>query len=451
VGNQKLAAVGLIANPEMKPAATLGPFLQAWLAARKGDYKPASLIAWGQVIDALTGFFGAECPIADVTPAKGEAFRQSMLAADLRATTIHKRLQHARMFFAHAKRQGLVEANPFEFVRHRPGDASERRAYVPAADVERVIEHAPNSTWKLLIALSRFAGLRVPSEALSLRWQDVDWERGRLTVPSPKTQHLAGRSYRVIPLFPAVRPFLETAWEQAPEGAEYVIPEEYRRRAQGPGGWANANLRTTLEKIVRRAGLETWPRLWHSMRASCETDLARQFPLAVVAKWLGNTQAVAMRHYVDVTDADFERATSPAETSQHKAAQNAAQHAHVSTSNESQAARPAHEKTPVLPGSAAPCEMVQTCSVEAAGIEPASRCVYAKASTRVADSLGLARRSPIDTQPHVASLELCLAAIVPSVDGSDPELTASFWCSPEKLRNWGYQCLGSQDEVILGK
>jgi len=369
---KKLARVGLIPKPEEKAVATLGAFLQSWRAARKGDYKPASLIAWGQVIDALTGFFGADCPIADVTPAKGEAFRQSMLAADLRATTIHKRLQHARMFFAHAKRQGLVEANPFEFVRHRPGDASERRAYVPAADVQRVIEHAPNSTWKLLIALSRVAGLRVPSEALSLRWQDVDWERGRLTVPSPKTQHLAGRSYRVIPLFPALRPFLESAWEQAPEGAEYVIPEEYRRRAQGPGGWANANLRTTLEKIVRRAGLETWPRLWHSMRASCETDLARQFPLAVVAKWLGNTQAVAMRHYVDVTDADFERAAAGTGPSDGQAAQNAAQHAHATERGESQSSDAAHEKTPVLLGSASSCDTLQSRGMEAAGIEPAA-------------------------------------------------------------------------------
>ena len=64
--------------------ATLGPFLKAWLAARKGDYKPASLIAWGQVIDALTDFFGADRSLADVTPAKAEAFRQSMLEAGLR-------------------------------------------------------------------------------------------------------------------------------------------------------------------------------------------------------------------------------------------------------------------------------------------------------------------------------------------------------------------------------
>lgn len=55
-------------------------------------------------------------------------------------------------------------------------------------------------------------------------------------VPSPKTQHLPGRGYRVIPLFPSVRPYLEAVWDEAPEGAEYIIPEEYRRRAHGPGG-----------------------------------------------------------------------------------------------------------------------------------------------------------------------------------------------------------------------
>ena len=149
----------------------------------------------------------------------------------------------------------------------------------------------------------------IPADGLSLRWRDVDWERGRRMIPSPKTQPFARRSCRVIPLFPAIRPYLEAAFDEALGGAEHVMPEEYRRRAQGPGGWRNANLRTTLAKVVRRAGLKPWPRFWHSMRASCETGLAREFPLAIEAKWRGNTQAVAMRHYVDVTDPDFERAT----------------------------------------------------------------------------------------------------------------------------------------------
>jgi hypothetical protein len=88
------------------------------------------------------------------------------------------------------------------------------------------------------------------------------------------------------------------------------------------------------------------------MRASCETDLAREFPLAVVAKWLGNTQAIAMRHYVDVTDADFERAATPGGVADGKAAQTAAQSERVQSCRESQANESANEKAPVLQGSA---------------------------------------------------------------------------------------------------
>jgi hypothetical protein len=95
------------------------------------------------------------------------------------------------------------------------------------------------------------------------------------------------------------------------------------------------------------------------MRANCETDLARQFPLAIVAKWLGNTQAVAMRHYVDVTDADFERAVTGEETYDTKAAQKAAQHAHAMERNERQTTKAAHKKPRLCKGPrhhAKPCK-----------------------------------------------------------------------------------------------
>ena len=128
-------------------------------------------------------------------------------------------------------------------------------------------------------------------------------------MPSPKTEH-SGKTHRVIPLFPLLRPHIEAAFEQAEEGTEFIVPYEYRRRAHGPGGWVNANLRTTFEKIIRRAGVEPWPRLWHSLRASCESDLAQSFPLATVTKWLGNTPSVALRHYIDPTESAFEKATS---------------------------------------------------------------------------------------------------------------------------------------------
>ena len=152
--------------------------------------------------------------------------------------------------------------------------------------------------------------MRCPSEVLSLRWQDIDWAAGKATVTSPKTEHHPGKDTRVIPLFPELRAILEEAFEAAPEGAVYVVDEKYRKAAMGKAGWRNCNLRTTFEKIVRRAGLTPWPRLFHNLRASRQTELAERFPSHVVCGWLGNSEDIARKHYYQTTDAHFAQATA---------------------------------------------------------------------------------------------------------------------------------------------
>jgi len=140
----------------------------------------------------------------------------------------------------------------------------------------------------------------VPSEPLVLRWGDVDWENGRITVHSPKTEHHEGKESRQIPLFPEIRPYLEQVWEQAEPGTEWVITR-YRS--------GNANLRTQFERIVRKAGLKPWPKPFQNCRSTRETELAETYPIHVVCSWIGNTVAVAAKHYLQVTDADFEKAS----------------------------------------------------------------------------------------------------------------------------------------------
>src|SRR5262245_18702679 len=117
-----------------------------------------------------------------------------------------------------------------------------------------------------------------------------------------------GKTHRIIPLFPALRQYIEAVFSGGVEENECIFPSDWIARAKGPHGWAGVNLRTTFEKIIFRAGVEAWPRLWHSLRASCESDLAQSFPLATVTKWLGNTPSVALKHYVDPTEAAFELA-----------------------------------------------------------------------------------------------------------------------------------------------
>jgi integrase len=190
----------------------------------------------------------------------------------------------------------LIPSNPFAEVSTKGGKSSEERThYVTVEDTKQIIDVA-NPTWRIIIALSRFAGLRCPSEVLSLKWEHVNFEMNRMTVPSCKTEHLPGKAYRTVPIFAELRPFLVEAFELAEDGAVYVVPGNHREAAKKPGGWVNSNLHTVFMKIIRRAGLQSWPRLFHNLRASCETDLMARHPIHVVCSWLGNTPKIALGH-----------------------------------------------------------------------------------------------------------------------------------------------------------
>lgn len=300
----RLARVGLVAA---RQKLTVAGFVADWLkeAPKRGvTISTAETLRAG--VSDLVSCLGDK-RLDAVSPEDAAKYRDYLPAKNLRPATIQRRIMYARQVFADAVRQGLVTRNPFQGMRVSGGNPQDRRRYVPLAEVSQIIAACPNCHWRLLVALSRFAGLRVPSEALSLRWQDVNWETGRLCVPSPKTARV-GKPYRVIPIFPSLLPYLDEAWQAAQEGDDYIFPQAWRARAQGKNGWRNCNLRTQFLRIIKRAGLEPWPRLWHNMRASCESDLATAFPLAVVTRWLGNTPSVALQHYVDPTDESFERA-----------------------------------------------------------------------------------------------------------------------------------------------
>ncbi len=72
----------------------------------------------------------------------------------------------------------------------------------------------------------------------------------------------------------------------------------------------NCNIRTEFERLIRRAGIRSWPRLFHTLRASCETDFLDWFPISAVTEWLGHSAAVALKHYARVPDHLFERAAN---------------------------------------------------------------------------------------------------------------------------------------------
>lgn len=304
---EKLQRADLI---DAKATVTLDRFLDDFLERHGANKKPATRIVWGQVMKMLRQYMPADLPIEQITTGHAKKFVSSLKARGLASATVSKRVGFARQFFQDAVDWELIDRNPFASVKTSTSSLKSN-VNVPAETIRHVLRHC-DTTWATIIGLSRFGGLRCPSEVLSLKWCDIDWENGRMSVPEPKVEHHEGRGVRSVPLFPELRQILDKAFAVAADGAEYVVDKpSYRAAAMRPGGWANANLRTQFLKILQRAGIVPWARLFHSMRASRQTELERDHPRHVVCAWMGNTAAVAEKSYLLVTDGDFERAVRP--------------------------------------------------------------------------------------------------------------------------------------------
>jgi len=240
----KLAAVGLC---DARESALLGSFIKGYVEGRT-DVKPATKEVWRQGEMGLLEFFGADKPLRAVTPGDADRYKLHLIGKGLAPMTVRKRLQFATMVFRAALRRRLIAESPFADVSIK-ASMPNRERFVTADETAKLLEACPNHDWRAIVALARYGGLRCPSEVLSLRWQDIDWDAGRIVVTSPKTEHHPGKASRTIPLFPELRPILAEAFDLAPEGAVFVVDERMRMSAQGDAGWRNCNLRTTFTKI----------------------------------------------------------------------------------------------------------------------------------------------------------------------------------------------------------
>ncbi len=294
----KLAAVDLIPRRE---TALLGAFVDGYLDQR-ADVKPGTLIVMRQARIWLCRFLGGDRRIDRVTVADADSYRAHMIGSGLARATVAKRLRYARHFFEVAKRRGMVRSNPFEHMKRGTITTNpERRVFVPGEIVQKVIDSIPDPQWKLLIALGRWGGLRVPSEALALTWRDVDFAGKRFVVRASKTEHHQGGGVRIVPMFPElVEPF-QAVFDTALEGDTYVITR-YRSAGQ--------NLRTQFLRYIEAAGAKPWPKPWQNLRVSRATELADEFPSHVCAGWLGHSEVVADSFYRMTTDEHFAKATA---------------------------------------------------------------------------------------------------------------------------------------------
>jgi integrase len=362
----RVVRLGLGVEPRKgADSVTMAELLERFVGA--ATVKPATLAAYRQTTDSLAAFFGSETPLHTITTERADAWRKAIAEPEgseyskrLATATVAKRVYVARAIFKKAVRWKSIASNPFAEVRAGSQSNPERSHHVSREAIDAILAACPDAQWRAIVGLSRFAGLRCPSEVVALRWSDVNWEKGRLTVRSPKTAHHDGHAVRVVPIAPELRPILQDLFDAAEAGAEAVVP-----RLRDPG----TNLRTHFQRIIARAGLKPWPRLFHNLRASCATDWVETFPNHVVAGWLGHSPMIAATHYLQTRDAHFDLAAGIGSVAK-RAAANPATHTPPSGNTEQHAKRETPRKPAALAGCAIGCDPMESVAVGGEGFEP---------------------------------------------------------------------------------
>ena len=356
--HNKLAHVGLVPKRER---ATLGAFLRSILDERK-DLKPNTRRNWQSTIGHLIEFFGDEANLRDISPGEADRFRQWMVNQGLsESTTVSREVKRARQFFRVALRRKLISENPFNDIATPAQVNPDRQHYVTRENTRLLLNECRSPLKRLAIGLARFGGLRIPSELVGLLWSEVNWERERFVVHAPKTER-RGKGKRVVPIFQELAPLLREAWEAAHEGEDRVFPDIT----------PESNLRTWLGKLAVRAGIELWEKPWVNMRASAVTDAADKFPGHVCEAWFGHSEAIANRHYRQVTEDHFQKAVIADQQKGGEPASKATQNPTHAAPVRGRKASHTKQQTPVFPEEYEGLRCCTGVPVPPRGVEPLS-------------------------------------------------------------------------------
>ena len=301
---KRLTALGIIESAAKGPNYTVAEWVQRYIASRP-DVKVVTRIKWQVTAKKVEAFFRGQT-LDEITVGQAKAFQIHLkTTCGLAENSVRRLIGMCRQFFKAAIDDKLIGVNPFKdkelpvCVR-----ANEKRMFYITRNVSlKVLDACPDAQWRLIFGLARWGGLRVPSEVVRLKWEDIDFEHDRFTVHASKTEHHADSGIRVVPMFPELRPLFQDAFDEAMTGAVYCVTR-YRD--------TSANLRTQLYRILRRAGLAPWPKLFQNLRSTRETELFKLTSgnVKAVCSWIGNGPEVALRHYAQMTEEDQREAAA---------------------------------------------------------------------------------------------------------------------------------------------
>lgn len=167
---------GRLAVLEVRILVSVGEYLQDWLTIRAATLRPRTLEQYRAAVSQICAVIGAR-DLDTLTPASCAACYAPIIAAG-HGRTAQICFAVLRMALRDACGMGLLQSSPAAAL-HRPrADARDMQPFTPD-EVRRLIACDPTHriVWQLLHATGMRRG-----EACGLRWCDVDFTRGSITI-----------------------------------------------------------------------------------------------------------------------------------------------------------------------------------------------------------------------------------------------------------------------------
>jgi hypothetical protein len=167
---EKLERLDLIPSGKIqidRRCMSMEEFLDDYIERHGASRKPATVAVWKQVVANLKEFMPEGIRINQITAGHAKEFHEKLKARGMATTTIHKRIQFARQFMHDAVDWKIIDENPFCKVKTQKSSVKVNE-FVPREVVDKLMKKA-NPVWQVILGLSRYGGLRTPSETLSLR------------------------------------------------------------------------------------------------------------------------------------------------------------------------------------------------------------------------------------------------------------------------------------------
>jgi integrase len=253
---------------------------EEWATSSGCKLAPRTIASYVDVLDRhVLRLLGPGTKAGAVRPADLRRMIDRLNAEALSSWYVHSILTAVSALFRFGVRRDLVAENPARLLDRGDRPSPKRREearYLDRGEIDRLLAKLSDG-FRPVAAVCAFAGLRV-SEALGLRWSDVDFATGMLHVPGTKT----AASKQAVPMTSALVAELEEHLRRQPGVGEALL---FRTAAGKP------RTRHAVGNAVRtagnRAGLNpdgVKPVAPHDLRHSCAGLLfAAGVPVAKVA------------------------------------------------------------------------------------------------------------------------------------------------------------------------